>query len=247
MEEFVIKNPRWDVIGKYISIIPLTQIVETGWVVPGRPFSFAELNALAQKHLPAVIRLLKIKTFHLEEENIPQYADDIIIIYLLILIEFKNRDSYSKIPSIEDVKTTGLFFKNFGTVIEAIEYSFQGYRFKLVPYSSTGDKLEFESLTLPPQFNHAFLKELKATYYRDRDKITPIFKKNVDIFKVVRDSLIVSLFEYMNAEIKKSDKKQCAYFISNFSNQIDLPFKSIDSGNVLKIANKYRAKKKKEK
>ncbi len=256
MEEFVIKNPRWDVIGKYISIIPLKCIVETGWFVHGRSFSITELNALAQKHLPAVIRLLKtykiLRELHLAD-NIPQYADDIIIIYLLILIEFKTQDRQSIFGAIEEDKAIGLFYKKFGTIIEAIErykreYSdiFEGYHFKLVQDKNTGDKLKFDSLTLPPQFNQGFLDELKSTYYRNRDRITPIFAQNEYSPDVVKKSKIVSFFEYLDAELPLK-KYQCADFISFFSKQIDLPIGRINSDNVKQTVRRYKALQKKDK
>jgi len=227
MEQFVIKNPRWEVVGKSLSIFLIQNIVE----VPAfrLPPSTAEFNGMVNESKPYIKSLLEI--YGIDDSQI---LDDLAIIYLVIKTEFKDQT----VEEIQDGKDIDIYYSKIGNIISKVEdynrvnyKTNRGFKIRIESDFPKGSEWKFKSVDVPISITDDLWNVVKQHYMRKKERVIPKLKSIVSGKRQITKYLIIGFYNYLLNELKLK-QYQCEEFIEYFSTHLTTPLGPLKSDQV---------------
>ena len=260
MEKFIIDNPRWDVVGKYLDTAYLRWLIEEQ-PMPGWGHStVGNLNNIVESTREVINEILA--DFDLIDD--PYISCDLSLVQLVITFNSSNLTILQdKMGESDDSRVIDSFCNRFGEIAEVVEEfnkAFDtvdlGFRFKIVsdiPRKYNQKKKDNEhkkdkennddsrikkyntkfELSLPLSVNGQFWKVLHYLH-KSTTLLQPIYADPELQIKGIRNKEIRGFYNYLFTE-HNLNQYNCARLISKLTKKIDLPIGQISTDSVIKL------------
>ena len=241
MEELLIKNPRWNVVGKYLpGIFTIRDDLNWGFN------STAEINESINDTKQLVETLLK--SYKVKSNEI---KDDILLIYILIKDSFQ---SY-RIDGMEKTKQLSTYYKRIAKAIRRLDDYYargnidrDGYKIQFVSNFPSDSEWYFEPIDdLPMPFKDKILVKIFKHFEDNWPRDYPGYiTSNTKPENQIRKIIVIGFFNYLKNELRWKHK-ECEGFMETFANELHIylpdQFKGITAYEVQHTIKRYGSKK----